>query len=82
MLEPTPAGAPPSLQPFMGLGFSRTLIAPCLLICFLHLSRPGGQDLGWVWLEASCLEASKLEPAGPAPTKRVHGLDLGLARGL
>ena len=31
---------------FTGVGFSRTLIASCLLVCFLHLSRPGGCKFG------------------------------------
>ena len=35
--EPTPTGAPPSPQPFTGLGFSRTLIA--LLSSYLLLFR-------------------------------------------
>ena len=39
--EPIPASAPPSPQPFAGLGLSRTLIAFLFSYLFLHLSRPG-----------------------------------------
>ena len=76
---PIPTGAPPSPQPFTGLGFARTMIA--LLssyLFFLHLSRPGGCN---VWLG---LAGGFLPGRLPAFLCRldVQGLALGLSRGL
>ena len=61
--QPTPAGAPPSPQPFTALGFSRTLMVLLSSYLCVQLSRP----------EASCFKTCKpcegLSPPWPCCPK-------------
>ena len=65
--------SPPLLATLIVFPFSYLMLFTCL--------DQTGANFGWVWLGASFCRPASLEPVGPVQARRVHGLDLGLARG-